>query len=860
MDYAYRVVNNIRYFYNTINPATLSGAIDVVVVEQPDGTLKSTPFHVRFGKYGVFSHTEKYVDITINGEEIDLKMKLGQNGVAFFVEETEDKVPDYLATSPLPEGVEAKTTQQVDTDQILNESARKLEEHKRSYDPKTRLLSEGSDVSESRSPTPPPTKSTQETWAQKEAKAAEKEKERKLALPRLSSVFSQRRNRSLPDLTTVADQHHGYLTEEDHTADQITLNNNAKKGKVEVDLSPVQRKFSQHSSMFNHKRSLSNKGLPIEPKMSIDEFLKSLKAERKLSSSVRRKKSRVAFATEPISIHIETEHDGDVESETASSSTLSSPSGSLVDGTDVDALADGCLSDSEVDRHNRRDQPRPQASDVTDWQWGQLPETREDQEKRAKEQKKGEQEKPKERSSSSSWWSGWSWRGRSPASSPAKPTESREKKKTEEEPGIYLDDLVGKGAANDPVQIEKYLGKSAPISLTYPDSGHGSSGGPSQPSSPTVIGSGASSDNDICDKTPTQETVAAAISIAAKSKQKQQQTVEEGDRRRNASDQRSTTSDTIFPFSEDEGDEIEIEGGKKYYRSLRLSSDKLKQLGLEMGVNDVRFSITTKFQGTTWCSCNVYLYKWYEKIVISDIDGTITKSDVLGHVIPAIGGQWAHTGVAELYSRIKDNGYKIVYLSSRAIGQSHTTKQYLKSVAQEQQVLPDGPVLLSPTSVLVAFRREVIERRPEEFKIAALSDLRKLFPVKHPFFSGFGNRETDTVSYRAVDIPISRILIIDPSGKVRRADSKGLVSTYLSMATDTVDFLFPPLARRCITRMPDTLTVGGEKLYAPFAKPLTHSSFAHWRQDEVTSMQDEILVKYETERKELEKIRKSVKK
>lgn len=43
--------------------------------------------------------------------------------------------------------------------------------------------------------------------------------------------------------------------------------------------------------------------------------------------------------------------------------------------------------------------------------------------------------------------------------------------------------------------------------------------------------------------------------------------------------------------------------------------------------------------------------------MISDVDGTITRSDVLGHVIPAIGGTWAHAGVAELYTRIKNNGY-----------------------------------------------------------------------------------------------------------------------------------------------------------------------------------------------------------
>ena len=39
--------------------------------------------------------------------------------------------------------------------------------------------------------------------------------------------------------------------------------------------------------------------------------------------------------------------------------------------------------------------------------------------------------------------------------------------------------------------------------------------------------------------------------------------------------------------------------------------------------------------------------------------------------------------------------------------------------------------------------REVIERRPEEFKMAALKDVRALFPsTVNPFYSGFGNRVT----------------------------------------------------------------------------------------------------------------------
>ncbi|VDM42122.1 unnamed protein product [Toxocara canis] len=231
----------------------------------------------------------------------------------------------------------------------------------------------------------------------------------------------------------------------------------------------------------------------------------------------------------------------------------------------------------------------------------------------------------------------------------------------------------------------------------------------------------------------------------------------------------------------------------------------------------------SNFQGTCWCSCHIYLYRWSEQIVISDIDGTITKSDVLGHVIPAIGGQWAHAGVAELYTRIAQNGYKMVYLSSRAIGQSYYTKKYLQSVAQDTRVLPDGPLLLSPTSVLMAFRREVIDRKPEEFKIAALSDLKECFPVKQPFYAGFGNRETDVIAYRAVDIPLDRILIINKEGRVRRADSIGFETSYMSLALDIVDYMFPPLVVQATHRhLTADDTARGRKLYRlkqSFSKP-----------------------------------------
>lgn len=179
---------------------------------------------------------------------------------------------------------------------------------------------------------------------------------------------------------------------------------------------------------------------------------------------------------------------------------------------------------------------------------------------------------------------------------------------------------------------------------------------------------------------------------------------------------------------------------EKFKKSLRLTSEQIEALNLKSGVNEVTFSVTTAYQGTSRCKCYLFKWKHNDKVVISDIDGTITKSDVLGHILPMVGKDWAQIGVAQLFSKIEENGYKLLYLSARAIGQSRATREYLNSIRQGDVKLPDGPLFLNPTSLISAFHREVIEKKPEAFKIACLSDIRDLFPEKNPFYAGYGNR------------------------------------------------------------------------------------------------------------------------
>ena len=76
-----------------------------------------------------------------------------------------------------------------------------------------------------------------------------------------------------------------------------------------------------------------------------------------------------------------------------------------------------------------------------------------------------------------------------------------------------------------------------------------------------------------------------------------------------------------------------------------------------------------------------------------------------------------------------------------------------------------GPVIISPHGIIPSLYREMILKRPEEFKMAALQGIRSLFPDDwNPFYCGFGNRGSDDISYLHVGVPPHRIFTINPAG------------------------------------------------------------------------------------------------
>jgi phosphatidate phosphatase LPIN len=228
--------------------------------------------------------------------------------------------------------------------------------------------------------------------------------------------------------------------------------------------------------------------------------------------------------------------------------------------------------------------------------------------------------------------------------------------------------------------------------------------------------------------------------------------------------------------------------------SLTPSSEELEALDLQPGPNTIRFVVESS---TAEISCRIFLWSNDTKIVISDVDGTITRSDVLGHVLPAVGRDWSHVGVAGLYTEIAKRGYKFMYLTARPIGQASQTRSFLHNVVQGGSRLPNGPVIMSPNRLVESFTREVIRRKPQEFKIDALRKVRNLFPPDYnPFHAGFGNRETDVISYRAVGLIPQRIFVVNPQAELAVMNVRYESASSYSSLRELVDSVFPDIHGR----------------------------------------------------------------
>ncbi|KAI1495422.1 LNS2-domain-containing protein [Biscogniauxia marginata] len=627
MQYVRNISDSVSTAWNSINPATLSGAIDVIVVEQEDGSYYCSPFHVRFGKFSLLRPYEKKVEFKVNGVKQEYAMKLGEGGEAFFVFETSDTIPQSLQTSPL--------------------------------------------VSPASSPPFPPVRSTSSNGLQ-EPEFLQLDggstKLRSLTIPRPGpSVISSHPTR--PGLTT--------------------------------------------------------------PRASSPEL-----GSGRLASGVWPDVTNPAAYSEEIL-----------------------PSSSRVHGD----------NDESNDESHEADSPSV------------------------------------------------SYRSRSPPPLPPREAIQRAMTLSQElsavnipsrvtETGDLMLDMRGyKSSEEDAIKAEILARKILSEELQG-DYDIGALFGMDEEGNLWIYSSEdakeAAMKKTVASLRPSPTMAIDAVSDPGYASDDSTSSTRDPIHRRSESDVGQSTVQT--PPTTPGSTSVTSRHDKSYAKTLRLTSEQLKKLDLRPGENSMSFTVNR-----ATCQANMYLWKHDTPVVISDIDGTITKSDALGHVLNMIGRDWTHAGVAKLYSDIAANGYNIMYLTSRSVGQADTTRAYLNGIVQDGYRLPRGPTILSPDRTMAALRREIYLRKPHVFKMATLRDIRSLYgPENHCFYAGFGNRLTDQISYRTVDVPRNRIFTINSNAEVSLdlLSLNKLKLSYVNMG-EVVDHYFPPVS---------TLVKGGGVEYTDF--------------------------------------------
>ncbi|XP_068598063.1 zgc:123305 [Brachionichthys hirsutus] len=960
----------VKELYRGLNPATLTGGIDVIVVQQPDGSFQCSPFHIRFGKLGVLRSKEKIVDIEINGEPVDLHMKLGDNGEAFFVEENENmesEVPAHLCTSPIPLEVPEETAE---GSSITGTGARRKKRRRKRTRPDTHTREEGGSSSDERE---------REREGDQSGRESPAKEQPPKALQASKSVYYS-------------------LSEEPYEALGAAQSRDAHPHS-EGEQSPTECVFgSRPSSPKSDSELLAKPHEPAEPQMQWNwgGFPELRQSDRTLlelqqRSHFRTIKRQESFdmGCEPAdicdsvtvvrprprtpSVNLRSHEAQCIPSSGESSGHMVhsarrglSSSGDSTQGRESALCKEEgpCLNAADVmngrDSLDDKGRPRlerfstatdtfsPRSRNVTvgvtetkNTQNQLLPESDEVTVASAcptsttttVAQQLGLSSEQSEQgsTSSSSPATGEGVSGKGGPGGPggaaggaltngtaikaegkdaqttcaaaeglATATEQQQQKKKKKgkrnhhlgPTDIYLDDLT----KLDPEVAALYFPKSEAEGASQHRAEQGSFSGSQSPQS---VGSGtmdsgteylsdSTSDNmdvsmSLCGQEGdtrqiTKETfvehivtcqdfatnpgiiedpslvicinskyynwaVAApmVLSMTAFQKNLPKSAIErlvkdkmskksgrwwfswgrrdmDSNQGKNSKDEQgeplaSVSSETKATLDDINSDE-ELGHGRKaaiapssstdtlnatqcvaqiYRKSLRLTSEQIEHLNLREGANKVVFSVTTQYQGTCRCEAAIYRWKWDDRIVISDIDGTITKSDALGHILPQFGKDWTHSGIARLYHKIHQNGYKFLYCSARAIGMAAITKGYLQWVNDKGTALPKGPVLLAPSSLFSALHREVIEKKPEIFKIACLGDIRDLFnPQRRPFYAAFGNRTNDAFAYTQVGVSDTKLFTVNPKGELIQEKTKGNKSSY-SHLSELVEHFFPVL-------------------------------------------------------------------
>ena len=228
------------------------------------------------------------------------------------------------------------------------------------------------------------------------------------------------------------------------------------------------------------------------------------------------------------------------------------------------------------------------------------------------------------------------------------------------------------------------------------------------------------------------------------------------------------------------------------------SSETLKQLHLNLGCNKV----TCKNRATgTSADFSLFLYESSDQIIVMDIDGTITRSDVRGYVESVYFGMYnyTHDGIVAFLNALQESsGCHVLYLTSRPISHIKETRLLLRNardVGCVDKCLPLGPVFSNTETLMTAAYREIIAKNTVALKSSILLSISSIFQtagrmqnkkstseflgietgnsitisplISCPFLIGIGNKIADAIAYKMAGMLEGNILIIDTTSFIK---------------------------------------------------------------------------------------------
>ncbi|CAH8565037.1 unnamed protein product [Heterobilharzia americana] len=582
MNYLGRLFSSAQQYYKNINVANLTGAIDVIVVKNKDGEYQSTPFYVRFGKMGVLYPQAHLVDICINGQpRPDLCMHVGPTGYARFGNQ-ECKLKTEKTESPLTSNEELQTWENHTNDHIdSGTSESNAEQLENIFDLDIQEIS----TSES-------SKHTVESSKLQS---------------NIGEVSSSGQKDCLLNSHDTAEVDKGNMN-------RVTLKDLVKYLQNTNNWPNEFYIYHVLNKSVNSNNSFSNDS-------QVNKAAKSnFNSTKQTNTSTKVKSHRSKFFSRKLSVNCELVYPEDfLKFETDkvpfdsvwivwSSSCMSGETAALILLRNLSQMERSILLERDslrveynivLEQHKRdRGSESPVTSLTT-----KTPEICDP----------GNQSNQPIKDKSSWLW----WRSRKNQSEVSSDLGSQDL--------VYQDTSHKQAVQSILPPID--LGISSPVAVQEEFDHENYEHNEHYLNSPATLSKGE------------------LLNIPTATIPRYSSTIDVRYRSNTPDPLQIPSSPEEAGYFSDEGDHNsvyqkrtgDIERGISIQQENHLTSEQLKSLNLHEGANEAVFSVVSKYQGTCQCACFIYLWDSSDKIVISDIDGTITKSDWLGQLMPLVG-------------------------------------------------------------------------------------------------------------------------------------------------------------------------------------------------------------------------------